>query len=167
MSSRGFTPDRSLRPLQSLLIFSTLALAAPAAQAVSVEESSLSPGQAVVVQFTADEVTQARNRAHAASFGVQVANRMMRIAGIPESFSGKVAAVGVWTTLCGKYTDDIHREATRTPAGNNMTLRYRVDLEGVRRVWAASGALDHVIPGGELVGLFVDILNRLLNAVLQ
>lgn len=136
-------------------------------KAVSVEESRLSKNS-VVVRLTAQEVEKARKKTNATIYGADVARKMLRLAGVPESVSGKVAAVAVWAVLCRKYEGDIYRYAKKTPKGNNLTLKYSgVDLEGVRKVWAASGAADHVMPGGEVTKMIINTINRLLNAVLK
>lgn len=153
--------------LSSIFVLLTVICVVPNASAVDVQESTLSPGQAVVVQFTPDEVRRGREMTGASRLGVEVANGMLRLSGLPESVTGRVAAVGVWSVLCNKYAVDIYREANRVPDGNNLSLRYEVDLEGVRRVWAASAVGDPLMPGSEGTGVIVDILNRLLTAILQ
>lgn len=148
------------------LSFLTLAISLSNSKAVTVEESTLTRNSVVVI-LTAQEVEEAKKPSGATKLGIEVAWKMIRLAGVPESVSGKVAAVGVWAVLQRKYEYDIHSAAKKLPAGNNLTLKYSgVDLEGVRKVWAASGAADHVMPGSELTKLIIDTINKLINAIL-
>lgn len=138
----------------------------PTASAVTVAESTLSKN-AVVVTMTASEVKEAKTRTGSIKLGATVAKEMILLAGVPESMTGKFAAVSVWAILCAKYEGDIRDYASKTPDGNNLTLKYSgVDLDGVRRVWAATEAADHAIPGGELIKMILDTINKLANAFL-
>ena len=135
--------------------------------AVEVAESSLSR-DAVVVELTGAEGALAtESRSECARLGAETARKMIALAGVPESFSGKVASLGVWTTLTAKYAQDIRSAARQAPQGYMIALKYRVNIEGVRRVWHSSGAADHVLPGSDLTRVFVTIVNEFINGVLR
>lgn len=135
--------------------------------AVEVYESQLSE-KSVCVLLNAAEVDEARNSNELAnSLGAKVAYEMIRLAGIPESITGKVASLPVWTVLCNKYSRDIARYSKGTASNSTLMLKYRVDLDGVRAIWEVSGYADDLMPGSKSTKAVVDIVNRLINASLR
>ena len=147
----------------------SLVLATPSfLRAVQVYESPLSTN-AVCIHLDANEVASAQgDRLAAQALGVEVASQMILLAGVPESISGKVAAIPVWETLCIKYGSDIRKYTKSVPEGNSLTLKYRgVDLKGVRWVWQASSLGDPLVPGSELNRAVLKSINTLLNTFLD
>ena len=135
------------------------------ADAVQVRESTLSQ-HAVIVVLTHQETSEVRNRENAKALGAQIATKMMKLAGIPESVTGKVAAVAVWGVLCEKYGSDTNKYAKTTPKGHQLTLKYRINLDGIRHIWKASGYADNAMPGSGVVKTLISIVNELMNSVL-
>lgn len=138
------------------------------AYAVRVYESTLTE-DAICVQFTEQEVLSVQSDASNAQFlGRRTAEELIKLAGIPESITGKVAAFTAWVPMCEKYRLDIIRATNRTPRGNPLTLKYRgVNLEGVRALWEASAVGDFILPGGELTKQAADAANRIINLFLK
>ena len=134
---------------------------------LDVYESSLSK-KSVVVLLSADDVARARvSYSYANQLGAETAWRMIRLAGIPESVSGKVAGTGVWAVLTAKYGADIYYNSKNLGRGRSVSLKYRVDLAGVRRVWSASGYADKAMPGSKGTKKIVNIVNTLINSSLK
>ena len=138
---------------------------------LDVYESSLSK-KSVVVLLSADDVARARvSYAYANQLGAETAWRMIRLAGIPESVSGKVAGTGVWAVLTAKYGADIYYNSKNLGLykgrERSVSLKYRVDLAGVRRVWSASGYADKAMPGSKGTKKIVNIVNTLINSSLK
>jgi len=123
----------------------------------------------VLVQLSADEVQTARgSEREAQRMGTQVAWKIIRLAGIPESITGKVAGIATWAVLCKKYGKDLYKYAKQTPDGNNLTLKYRgVNIEGVKKIWKLSETGDYILPGSEATKQIADVVNRLSNMYLQ
>ena len=131
---------------------------------LDVYESSLSK-KSVVVLLSADDVARARvSYSYANQLGAETAWRMIRLAGIPESVSGKVAGTGVWAVLTAKYGADIYYNSKNLGRGRSVSLKYRVDLAGVRRVWSASGYADKAMPGSKGTKKIVNIINTFINS---
>jgi len=131
---------------------------------LDVYESSLSK-KSVVVLLSADDVARARvSYAYANQLGAETAWRMIRLAGIPESVSGKVAGTGVWAVLTAKYGADIYYNSKNLGRGRSVSLKYRVDLAGVRRVWSASSYADKAMPGSKGTKKIVNIINTFINS---
>ena len=150
------------RNLNIVIFLLSITYCGPAA-AVRVEESTLSEKKVNVI-LTSGEVEQGRTRSGANVLGLDVGTKMILLAGIPESVTGKVAAIGVWSILREKYATDINRECKKAPEGNTLTLSYRVDIEGVRSVWEASKPADLAIPGSQLTNAVVSVINELINS---
>ncbi|MAF67543.1 MAG: hypothetical protein CMJ84_18040 [Planctomycetes bacterium] len=158
-----------LKTLLPAVIASALALGtlSPSASAQRVRESTLTPG-ALVVQFSPAEVAQAR-RSKSASLRLasHAARRFVEIAGVPDSITGKVALAPIWAGLTARMSGQFHSLAKSTPKGHSLTLKYRVNLTGVRRVLKAARHADGTIPVGKHAQLALDIANIVVNASLR
>jgi hypothetical protein len=132
------------------------------AKAVRVQESTISEDQVTVI-LSADEVERSRSSAGANIVGADVATKMLGLAGVPSSVTGKVASIAVWSILCEKYTLDIKRACAKAAEGSSLTLKYHVNLDGVRDVWRASEAADLAAPGGPAVSLLNTSINMLMD----
>lgn len=136
----------------------------PTASAQTVRESTLTPG-ALLVQFSSAEVAQARrSKAASLSLASHAARRFVEIAGVPDSITGKVALAPVWAGLTARMSIQFHSHAKNTPTGHSLTLKYRVNLDGVRRVLKAARHADGTIPVGKQAKVALDIANIIVNA---
>ena len=138
------------------------------AYSLDVYESPLSTN-AICVSLDEDEVSFAKQSLNnALELGRETATQVLLLAGVPESVTGKVASIAVWSVLCNKYSKNIYKYSKSTPEGSSLTLKYYgVNLEGVRRIWAASGLADHAMPGSELTKALISTLNEFINASLR
>lgn len=137
--------------------------------AVRVEESQLTE-DAITVILTEREVLilQESTDRDAYRLGEQVAFKLIDLAGIPESITGKVAAFTAWVPMVEKYTRDMKQAVKDVPRGNSLTLKYQgVNLEAVRRLWNVSAAGDYIMPGGELTRKAAGTANDILNIYLK
>ncbi len=131
-----------------------------------VYKSSFS-NEKVNVLLTAQEIWKVKtNRNYSDILGSNVAWQMIKLSGIPESITGKVAGLAVWTILQRKYASDIERLAKTTKKCYNVTLQYKVNLEGVRKIWELSKYGDHIMPGSESSKQIIDLVNKLINSAL-
>ena len=156
------------RSIAGVIVGFIALMAITPAYAVRVYESTLTE-DAICVQLTEQEVLSVQNDARNAQYlGRRTAEELIKLAGIPESITGKVAAFTAWVPMCEKYRLDIIRVAKRIPRGNPLTLKYRgVNLEGVRALWEASAVGDFILPGGEVTKQAADAANRIINLFLR
>lgn len=152
------------RSIVAALVGTSVLMLVSPVYAVRVYESQLTEN-AICVQLSEQEVLSVQNDADSAQYlGRRTAEELIKLAGIPESITGKVAAFTAWVPMCEKYRLDIIRAAKKTPRGNPLTLKYRdVNLEGVRALWEASAVGDYILPGGELTNTAADAVNKIIN----
>ena len=138
------------------------------AYALDVYESTLSKN-AICVSLNDSEVSFAKqSRKNSTILGRATATQVLSLAGVPESVTGKVASVAVWSVLCNKYSKAIYKYSKKTSDGSNLTLKfYGVNLEAVRKIWSASSLADHAMPGSELTKALISTLNEFINASLR
>ena len=136
--------------------------------AVDVYESTLSKN-AICVSLNDSEVSFAKqSRENSTVLGRETASQLLVLAGVPESVTGKVASIAVWSVLCNKYSKAIYKQSKKTSVGSNLTLKfYGVNLDAVRKIWSASSIADHAMPGGEVTKALVSTLNDFINASLK
>lgn len=122
----------------------------------------------VNIELSAEQVMSVKSNAfNAELLASNIAWDMIKLSRIPESITGKVAGIGVFKVLKDKYKGDLILLCNNTEDDKNLTLSYKVNLEGVRRVWAASGVADHATPGSEVTKAIADVINRMINSVLM
>lgn len=157
-----------LKSIVGILVGASLLMLVSPVYAVRAYESTLTRN-AICVQFTEQEVLSVQKDASNAQFlGRRTAEELIKLAGIPESITGKVAAFTAWVPMCEKYRLDIIRAVKGIPRGNPLTLKYRdVNLEGVRALWEASAVGDFILPGGELTKQAADAANRIINIYMR
>ena len=134
-------------------------------EAIEVYESTLSKN-AVNVHLSSEEVANAKaSKKYSGRAGREVGEQMLGLAGIPESITGKVAAMVVCETLCLKYKHDIQRAVKDVPKGNSVTLKYYVNLEGVRDLWRLSDEVgDDLMPVGSCTKTVLKVANDLVSS---
>ena len=137
-------------------------------EAIEVYESTLSKN-AVNVHLSSSEVTNAKaSKKYCGRAGREVGEQMLGLAGIPESITGKVSAMTVCESLCLKYRHDIRKAVRNVPKGNSVTLKYYVNLEGVRTLWRLSDEVgDDLMLIGGATKTILGVANELTNARLQ
>jgi hypothetical protein len=133
--------------------------------AIRVYESTVSDN-AVNVYLSSEEVAHAKaSKKYCRRAGREVGEQMLGLAGIPESITGKIAAMIACESLCLKYRHDIRKVARDIPEGNSVTLKYYVNLEGVRDLWRLSDEVgDDLMPIGKATKTILDVANQLTNA---
>ena len=132
---------------------------------IRVYESTLSE-RAVLVNLSPEKVASAvASEESCQQIGRSVAEKMLGLAGIPESITGKVAAMLVCETLCLKYKHDIQKAVKDVPKGNSVTLKYYVNLEGVRDLWRFSDEVgDDLMPVGSCTKTVLKVANELVSS---
>ena len=135
---------------------------------IRVYESTLSE-RAVLVNLSPEKVAMAvASEVSCQQIGHSVAEKMLGLAGIPESITGKVAAMLVCETLCLKYKHDIQKAVKDITKGNSVTLKYYVNLEGVRDLWRLSDEVgDDLMPLDPYTKTVLKIANELVNTRLE
>lgn len=133
--------------------------------AIRVYESTVSDN-AVNVYLSSEEVAHVKaSKYFCRHAGREVGEKMLGLAGIPESITGKVAAMVVCETLCLKYQHDIKKVVRKVPRGNSVTLKYSVNLEGVRDLWRFSDEVgDDLMPVGPCTQAVLKIANEFVNS---
>jgi len=155
-----------MRTMSELLTITiVLLIATQNAQALRVYESQLS-SNAVMVQISDEEAKAIVDDPDvAARLASEVTIQMLEIVGIPSSITGKVAMAPVAVVLSSKYSADIYRLSKKY--GQGFTMKYHVDLEGVRQMWDISEVGDEIIPGTPAARAVLDVINRLVNTALE
>lgn len=135
----------------------------PNARALDVQVSTFSENGIVIV-LTSGEVQQAL-RGKSRQLGREAAARLMRLVGMPQSVTGKVANLGVWPILVDKYSRDIATLARSVDRGQSLSLKYYgVDIQGLRKLWKVSAIGDMFLPGSEEGRLLIEAVNTATNA---
>jgi len=134
-------------------------------EAIKVYESTLSRN-AVNVYLSSEEVANAKaSKKYCGRAGREVGEQMLGLAGIPESITGKVAAMIVCESLCLKYRHDVRKAVRNIPKGNSVTLKYYVNLEGVRDLWRFSDEVgDDLMPLGSCTKTVLKVANELVSS---
>lgn len=140
------------------------------AAAVSVNESAFNDDkhQYLMVHLDSNELANAKQNVYLArQLAAEGATGMLGAVGVPESVTGKASTLLVWPALCDRLAADFRRTAREVPAGQNVTLRYEVNIRGLRALWAASGEADKLVPGSPATKAVIEIVNKLANAFLK
>ena len=118
-----------------------------------------------MVQFSPDEVDLARHSKRASlRLASHAARRFLEIAGVPDSITGKAALLPIWAGLTARMSGQFHSLASKTSKGHSLTLKYRVNLSGVRAVLKAARHADGTIPASQHHKVALKVANIVINA---
>ena len=107
---------------------------------------------------------------YAMHMGGAVTARLMRVLGIPDSFTAKVGALGALLPLHARTATELHLDARAVRArhgnrGVSMNKTYTVDRGAIKAIFNILGAIgDRTMPFGEGANAIIGLVNRTINA---
>ena len=132
---------------------------------VDVYQSKLSSDHVMVLISDQEAQRAAGDTNYAKTLGKTTRDQMVGLVGIPSSITGKTALFSIMGILAKQYERDISNAAKQS-GGTSFSLKYKVNIEGLRQLWRAS-SLGAMLPTGSGADDALSILNKLANGRLE
>jgi hypothetical protein len=131
------------------------------ALALRVSKSTLSKNKIVIVVGDAEAKRAIHDSEYRTRLGEEAASKALQLVGLPRPFTGKAAMMTMAIPLAHKYSLDFERYSRRY--GQGYTLKYHVDVDRLRKLFAIAEAGEVLAPGGPAVTAVNDLLNAIAH----